>query len=286
MKHARDMIARCPMRGDFYELDLRVDTVAANMCGAVTGNLWHRRLAHLGNKNLQALVKHDMVTGIPEESVAYPIRKKSEVFKKFREYEAMASAALGHSISKLTVDQGREYCSNNQRDWYVSKGIQVEPTAAYTPQQNGVSERLNRTIVERVRAMLIEAQVSKNMWNEAVLAAVYLTNRSPTTAISGWKTPAEMWTGHKPDVSKLRVFGCKALAWVPTAQRRKLDPKSRPAVMIGYAPNAYRLWDKEKKQLFLARDVKFDESSFPFATEIRDETPLVVIYSVRVRESR
>lgn len=339
MKQGRDLIARCPMRGDFYELDLRVDTVAANMCGAVTGNLWHRRLAHLGSKSLQTLAKHGMVTGIPEKpdkldfcdvcvlgkqcrepftgtrvratrplervhsdvcgpitpaawddsryfvtfiddythfAVVYPIKKKSEVFQKFREYEAMASAALGHSISKLTVDQGREYCSNDQRDWYVSKGIQVEPTAAYTPQQNGVSERFNRTIVEKVRAMLIEAQTPKNLWNEAVLAAVYLTNRSPTTAVSDWKTPAEMWTGHKPDVSKLRVFGCKAFAWVSTAQRKKLDPKSKPAVMIGYAPNAYRLWNKEKKQLFLARDVKFDENSFPFATQIRDETPLVV----------
>lgn len=82
-----------------------------------------------------------------------------------------------------------------------------------------------------------------------------------------------MWTGHKPDVSKLRVFGCKVLAWVSTVKRSKLNPKSKPAVMIGYAPNAYCLWDKERK-LFLARDVKFEKINFPFATEMR--APLVV----------
>lgn len=58
------------------------------------------------------------------------MKKKSEVFQKFREYEAMASAALGHSVSKLTVNQGRECCSNNQRDFYAFKGIQVETTAS------------------------------------------------------------------------------------------------------------------------------------------------------------
>lgn len=86
--------------------------------------------------------------------------------------------------------------------------MQVESTVGYTPQQNGVAERFNRTIVEKIRAMLTESGAPKYLWGEAVLNAVYVTNRSPTEAIKGNQTPAERWHGEKPDVTKLRVFGC------------------------------------------------------------------------------
>lgn len=209
-------------------------------------------------------------------AVVYPLRKKSEVFEKFQEYSAMATAACGTKISKLTVDQGREYFSNHQKKYYKSMGIQVEPTVAYSPQQNGVAERYNRTLTEKVRTMLIGSNAPKSLWSEAALAAVYIINRCPTSAISRNTTPAEIWYGSKPSLEKIRVFGCLAFAWVPNQQRKKLDAKSRSLFMVGYAPNGYRLWDKDSKQIIIARDVKFNEQCFPWNKATSNGDKLVI----------
>lgn len=96
-------------------------------------------------------------------AMVFLLKKKSQVFEKFQEYEAMVTAMFGKSISKLTVDQGREYCSGNQMKFYKEKGIKIEATVAYSPQQNGVAERFNRTLVEKVRTMLIDSKMPKSM---------------------------------------------------------------------------------------------------------------------------
>lgn len=204
-------------------------------------------------------------------AMIFPIRKKSEVFESFQEYEALSSAMFGTAISKLTIDQGREYLSKEQERWYKYKGIQVQPTISYSPQQNGVAERFNRTLAEKVRAMLIESGVPKKMWAEAAVAATYIINRSPTRTLENSATPAELWFGSKPDLEKLRVFGCKAYAWIPDQCRKKLDSKSRKSVMVGYAPNGYRLWDMERRKVFTARDVKFDETHYPYKSTEESE---------------
>lgn len=90
------------------------------------------------------------------------------------------------------------------KNYCAQRGIQYEFTIRYTPQQNGVAERMNRTIIERARCMSLNSKLSKKFWSEAVLTAVYLVNRSSTEAIKG-KVPAEQWYGEKPDVQKLRV---------------------------------------------------------------------------------
>ena len=105
-------------------------------------------------------------------------------------------------------------------------GIERHKTTVYTPQQNGVAERMNKTLLERARSMLSNAGLQKELWTEAVATACYVINRSPSTAI-GCKIPQEVWKGHPCDYSKLRVFGCDAYALVPKHQRTKLDPKSK-----------------------------------------------------------
>jgi transposase InsO family protein len=109
----------------------------------------------------------------------YLIRHKSEVFEKFKEYNAMVTAHFGLKISRLRRDNGTEYTSKEFLSFCKSQGIVDEPTVAYTPEQNGVSERLNRTLVEKARTMMIESGVSNELWGEAILCATYLTNRSP-----------------------------------------------------------------------------------------------------------
>lgn len=140
-------------------------------------------------------------------SVIYLLKRKSEVFDRFKEFEAMATTHFGQKLSKLRSDNGREYLGNEFQSFCKSKGIQMVLTVPYTPQQNGVSERINRNLMEKVRAMIHECGLSKEMRGEALYCANYLTNRSPTNGLVENKTPFEMWFGKRPNLSKLRVFG-------------------------------------------------------------------------------
>ena len=101
------------------------------------------------------------------------------------------------------------------------RGIFRQLTAAYSAQQNGVAERKNRTLVEAARCMLKDANIGSRFWAKAVHTVAYLQNRSPTKALDG-KTPEEVYSGYKPNVSHLRVFGCEAYAHVPKERRQSL----------------------------------------------------------------
>lgn len=254
-KHSRD-----PFCGNRERAKRPIERIHSDVCGPMDPVGWN------GSRYFVSFI--DDFTHF---AVIYNIKKKSDVFSVFKEYEAMVTAQFGTSISKITTDQGREYCSKEQDKWYKEKGIQLQTTMSYSPQQNGVAERFNRTVVEKVRAMLLESGMPKRMWCEAALTSVYLLNRSPTKSLDGSVTPAEMWYGVKPDLEKLRVFGCKAFAWIPSQKRKKLDSKSRETVMLGYVPNGYRLWDVERQMVIYSRDVKFDENSFPFKSKSHEE---------------
>lgn len=136
----------------------------------------------------------------------------------------------------------------------------MEFTVPRNPEQNGISERLNRTILDMARCLIFDSGLSKDMWGEAVLTAIYTINRNPTSTLSNGKIPAEIWYGHKVDLTKMRVFGCTAYNHIPKVDRTKLDKRSKMLIMIGYAPNGYRLWDPILKKIVIARNVIFDES--------------------------
>ncbi len=163
----------------------------------------------------------------------YVLKQKSEVFQKFIEWKAMVEKSTGQKMQVLRTDNGGEYTSDEFRRYLRGEGIKHELTVPKTPQQNGVAERTNRTIVETARCMLMEAKLPRKFWAEAVSTAVYLRNRSPTNAVEGM-TPQESLTGEKPKVDNLRVFGRLAFAHVPDDERRKFDSKSRRCILLGY----------------------------------------------------
>jgi transposase InsO family protein len=101
-------------------------------------------------------------------------------------------------------------------------GIKRQLTASYTPQQNGVAERKNRTIVEMAKSMLKGKGLPNMFWAEAVATAVYLLNRSPTKAVKK-RTPYEAWSGRKPEVSHFRIFGSIAYVHIPSEKIKKFD---------------------------------------------------------------
>ncbi|KAL4324482.1 hypothetical protein GQ457_11G027590 [Hibiscus cannabinus] len=121
----------------------------------------------------------------------YPIKKKADVFSTFKVFKARLKLDSGNKIKCFRSDNGGEYTSDEFDDFCRNEGIKRQFTTIYTPQQNGVAERMNRTLLERTRAMLRSAGLEKAFWVEAVNTACYLVNRAPSTAIE-LKTPMEM----------------------------------------------------------------------------------------------
>src|ERR1700733_3648096 len=196
-------------------------------------------------------------------SVVYFLKSKTEVLGKFKEYKSFVENQTGTRIKAIRTDNGTEYVNEGFLGFLRSSGIRHETTIPYSPQQNGVAERLNRTLVERARTMIVESKVSTDFWAEAVNTANYLRNRSPTKALPNM-TPQEAWTGKKPDLSHLRVFGCKALVKVPDNNRKKWDPKAKEYIFVGYweQSQGYRVLHPITKKLAQSRDVVFFESQF------------------------
>lgn len=152
-----------------------------------------------------------------------------------------------------------DFCSEN--------GIHRELTALYTPEQNGVAERKNRTVVEMVRSMLKTKTLPDRFWAEAVATSVYLLNLSPTKAVmnrsTDYRTPFEAWYNQKPSVSHLKVFGCIAYCLKNAQSRKKLDQKSDKCIFIGYCSRskAYRLYNPDTQKIITSRNVVFDENA-------------------------
>ena len=142
------------------------------------------------------------------------------------------------------------------------QGIRRFLTAPYSPQQNGVAERKNRTVLDMVRSMLKSKNMSKEFWAEAVECAVYVQNRCPHKKL-GDQTPQEAWSGQKPTVSHFKVFGSVAYAHVPDQRRTKLEDKSQKYILIGYdeKTKGYRLFDPINKKVIVSRDVRVNEAS-------------------------
>jgi hypothetical protein len=102
----------------------------------------------------------------------------------------------------------------------------------YNPQQNGVVERKNRAIVGAARLMLHDQALPFLLWAKAYSTVVYLQNRSPHRAL-GKKTPEEAFTGSRPDVEHLHIFGCSTFSHVPSEKRTKLDPTAEKGILVG-----------------------------------------------------
>ncbi|KAL5740032.1 hypothetical protein ACOSQ2_029212 [Xanthoceras sorbifolium] len=191
----------------------------------------------------------------------YFLKKKSEVFDTFRKWKAMVENETGLKIKRLRSDNGGEYRDSRFREFCANSGIKMEKTVPMTPQQNGVAERMNRTLNERARSMRLHAGLPKMLWAEAVSTAAYLINRGPSVPLDGG-IPEEVWSGKEVNISHLRVFGCISYVHIDSAERSKLDAKSNKCVFVGYGGDefGYRFWDYENRKIVRSRDVIFNEN--------------------------
>ena len=149
----------------------------------------------------------------------YPLNTKDQAFEMSKEWQAEVENFKGLRVK--TLGGGGEFTSNRFQAHLKSCGVRHELTIPKTPEQNGVAERLNRTLVEMTRVMLLDAKLTHKFWAEAVSTAAYLRNRNPTTAAQ--TTPHEAWYGSKPHMKHLRVFGCTAYVHIPKDEQGKLD---------------------------------------------------------------
>ena len=229
--------------------------------------------------------KHYFVTFVDDFSRrvwVYLMKQKNEVLEIFLKWKKMIETQTGRKIKRLRSDNGTEYTNDPFMRVCEDEGIVRHFTVRKTPQQNGVAERMNRTLLEKVRCMLSNAGLGKQFWGEAVTYACHLINRLPSSALEG-KTPMEVWSG-KPatDYDSLHVFGSAAYYHVTES---KLDPRAKKATFMGIASGSkgYRLWCPETRKLVISRDVTFDESAMlSKVTEKTDGTSKQVEFESRI----
>jgi hypothetical protein len=191
----------------------------------------------------------------------YFLKSKAEVAGVFLRFKNWVENQSGHKIQIVRSDNGTKYTSNKFAQFCHDAGIEHQYTTPYTPQQNGVSERKNRTIMEMARCLLFEKDLPKKFWAEAVNTAVFLLNRLPTRALQH-KTPYEVWHGYKPSLQNLKVFGCLCFTHIPQVKRDKLDRKAKAGIFVGYSnvTKGYRVYQPATEKVIISRDIKFVEA--------------------------
>jgi transposase InsO family protein len=154
----------------------------------------------------------------------YSLKSKGECLEKFKEFKALVETQSEHKIKVFRSDNGGVHISKEFQGFLQAHGIEKQTSTPYRPQQNGVAERANRTFVEMPRSMLHAQNLKKSLWAEAVVNAAYTRNRCPSRTLPSI-TPEEAWSGRKPCISHMGVFGCIAYAMVPDEKRDKLDAR-------------------------------------------------------------
>lgn len=188
----------------------------------------------------------------------YFLTHKSEVSTKFVEYKRLVENQTSHKIKFLQSDNGTEFRNAAMDEILRNSGIRRRLTVAYTPQQNGVAERKNRTLVEAARCMLIQSGLPPSFWAEAIATANYIRNRCVTKSLDEG-TPYEKWNRKRPDVRHFRIFGCKVEFLDKTPHKDKLQSKTLEGIFVGYSvtSKAYRIWVPAEGKIKISRDVVF-----------------------------
>ncbi|KAI7703162.1 hypothetical protein KC353_g14273 [Hortaea werneckii] len=196
-------------------------------------------------------------------SRVYVLKEKSQLMSRLKDFYQWCLAQRGVRIKRIRSDNGKEYDNGPLKAWMADKGIQWEPSVPYSPEQNGLAERTQRTITDKARAMIADSGLDKSLWTELVMTSNYLRNRSPSKAIG--KTPYEAFVGAKPSLGHLRTVGSVTYTLLPKARRRqsaKFDNRASKCRLVGYEGDSiYRVWNPKIRKVERAKDVTFDEGT-------------------------
>ena len=227
-----------------------LDLIHSDVCGPI------RKESIGGNRYFVTFI--DEKSGFVE---VYFLKTKNQVKDCFLDYKAYNENQKNKKIKILRTDNGLEYWGGDFEQFLKNSGIKREFSTPYTPQQNGKAERMNRTLQEMARCMLLESGLPEFFWAEATQTAAYIRNRCTSRSTSSDATPYEIWYGSKPIVSHFKIFGAQAFVLNKNPNLGKFDPKSNECIFVGYSreSKAYMLWDPSQKKLIVSRDVEFIE---------------------------
>ena len=174
----------------------------------------------------------------------YTIKATSEVFGKSMILKSQVETQYDSKIRCIRLDNGEEYISKRFNQYCANQGIAHQTSAPYSPQQNGLAERINRSLGEGTRALLMHMYVARVWWAKALMTVAHMINRAPNSARVGmslWKS----LTGNKLDLSYFRVFGLSGYYRDDDSKRTKLDSKANRFMFLRYSETSksYRVWD-------------------------------------------
>ena len=175
----------------------------------------------------------------------------------------MVKNLTGKRIKFFHSDRGSEFTSKEFDEFLAEEGVIRKTSAPKTPQQNGVAERMNQTLLGGARAMLEHSRMTKGFWAEVLGTTAHIANWCPHKGL-GWWTPFKLLFGRTPDISYFWIFGCHV--WKFNEEAKKWDPKALPMVLIGYEPvsKVYRLWDPKSCKIVVSANVRFTETELPY----------------------
>ncbi|GJZ52629.1 ribonuclease H-like domain-containing protein [Tanacetum coccineum] len=243
MPDENQILLKVPRQHNMYSFDMKTPSLTKDYACLIAkatsdeSKLWHRRLGHINFKNLNKLVKGNLVRGLP-----------SKVFRN------------DHTCVACHKDNGTEFKNRDMLAFCKNKGIKQEYSNARTPQQNGVAERMNRTLIEAARTMLADSLLPTTFWAEVVNTACYIFNWVRVTKPQN-KTPYELLFGHKPIISYIRPFGCHVTILDNLSGLGKFDGKCDEGFLVGYSLNskAFRVYNLVTKKVEVNLHVKFLE---------------------------
>ena len=185
----------------------------------------------------------------------YFLKAKSKVFQRFREFKTLVENQTRRKIRVLRTNNGGEYTSNEFSKYCSLEGFKKEHTMPHTPQHNGMVERKNGTMVGAAKAMLFDQGLPLFLRAEAYRTTVYIQNKCPHTAL-GRKTPEEVFTSTRLDVSHIGIFGIVYYCHIHADTRKKLDPSREKGLLVGYneTSKAYIVYIPARKRIIVSRD--------------------------------
>ncbi|GJR70509.1 putative ribonuclease H-like domain-containing protein [Tanacetum coccineum] len=331
MPDENQILLKVPRHHNMYSFDMKTPTPGKGFACLIAkatsdeSKLWHRRLGHINFKNLNKLVKGNLVRGLPskvfkndhtcvachkgkqhrasykaklERLITKPLHTlhmdlfgptsikiinhasyclviiddcsrfswvfflatKDETSGILQNFIRQIENQLSHRVKIIRSDNGTEFKNRDMLEFCGNKGIKQEYSNARTPQQNGVAERMNRTLIEAARTMLADSLLPTTFWAEAVSTACYIFNRVRVTKPQN-KTPYELLFGHKPIISYIRPFGCHVTILDTLSVLGKFDGKSDKGFLVGYSLNikAYRVYNLVTKRVEVNLHVNFLE---------------------------
>ncbi|GKB62010.1 putative ribonuclease H-like domain-containing protein [Tanacetum coccineum] len=265
------ILLKIPRKDNMYSFDMKnivpKETLTCLVAKATSDEsmLWHRRLGHINFKNINKLVKDNLVRGLPtkcfenDQTCVACLKGKqhrasckskdetSEILKNFiKEIENL----VDKKVKIIRSDNGTEFKNKVMDDFCREKGIKREYSVARTPQQNGVAERRNRTLIEVARTMLADSKLPTTFWAEAVSTACYVQNRVLVVKPHN-KTPYELFRGFKPALSFMRPFGCHVTILNTLDNLGKFDGKSDEGFFVGYSlsSKAFRVYNTRTRRV-------------------------------------